>query len=42
MMAKLDSGFSNILVCIDNSKQSHKALSKAITIAEKFELNDNY
>ena len=37
MMAKLDSGFSNILVCIDNSKHSHKALSKAITIAEKFD-----
>ena len=29
--------FSSILVCVDNSKQSQKALSKAISIAEKFD-----
>ena len=34
---KLDSRFSNILVCVDNSKQSQKALSRAISIAEKFD-----
>ena len=28
--------FSNILVCVDSSKKSHKALIKAISIAEKF------
>lgn len=36
-MVKFDSGFSNILVCIDNSKQSQKALSRAISVAEKFD-----
>ena len=36
-MVKIDSGFSNILVCIDDSKQSHKALARAISIAERFD-----
>jgi len=31
--------FSNILVCVDSSKKSHKALIKAIAIAEKFDSN---
>lgn len=35
-MVKINSGFSNILVCVDNSKQSQKALSRAISVAEKF------
>ncbi len=36
-MVKINSGFSSILVCVDNSKQSQKALSKAISVAEKFD-----
>jgi nucleotide-binding universal stress UspA family protein len=36
-MVKINSGFSNILVCVDNSKQSQKALSRAISVAEKFD-----
>jgi nucleotide-binding universal stress UspA family protein len=35
-MVKTNSEFSSILVCIDNSKQSQKALSRAISVAEKF------
>jgi len=35
-MKKVVSVFSNILVCVDGSKKSQKALSKAISIAEKF------
>jgi nucleotide-binding universal stress UspA family protein len=35
-MVKRNSGFSSILVCVDNSKQSQKALSRAISVAEKF------
>ncbi len=31
--------FSNILACVDSSKKSHKALIKAISIAEKFDSN---
>lgn len=36
-MVKINSGFSSILVCVDNSKQSQKALSRAISVAEKFD-----
>ena len=36
-MKKVISVFSKILVCIDGSKKSQKALSKAISIAEKFD-----
>ncbi len=36
-MARINSGFSSILVCVDNSKQSQKALSRAISVAEKFD-----
>ena len=35
-MVKINSGFSSILVCIDNSKQSKKALSRAISLVEKY------
>ncbi len=36
-MVKINSGFLSILVCVDNSKQSQKALSRAISVAEKFD-----
>jgi nucleotide-binding universal stress UspA family protein len=36
-MVKINSRFSSILVCVDNSKQSQKALSRAISVAEKFD-----
>lgn len=36
-MVKTNFGFSSILVCVDNSKQSQKALSRAISVAEKFD-----
>ncbi len=33
----INQAFSKILVCVDSSKKSHKALLKAISIAEKFD-----
>ena len=41
-MVKINSGFSSILVCVDNSKQSQKALSRAISVAEKIWFKTKY